>query len=207
LAVGSKSLLPTIYDTKASFNVVFSAKKPKADKLGLHVKCDIRSILYIKEDMMLVCGLATGQVWTYDVSGDKRDSKGYGYPGLQKELYKVPITSLTQHMAGSLMVANSRGSCESYALDRLVRTGGYSGSSGAVSLVHFQAESALGPLVTSVAMDRFVTVYESASRKPLAKVFIGHVPVAMMVLKVIAKESESTSSDKMWSQLPKVKGE
>lgn len=204
LSVGSKSLLPTIYNTKDSYKVVFSAKKPKADKLGMHVKCDVRSILYIAEDRLLVCGLASGQVWTYDIS-EESSSKKYGWASLQKELYKIPIISLTRHTKGSVLVANSRGSCESYSVDRLIRTGGFLGNSGAVSLVHFQSDCALGPLVTSTSMDRFVTVYESVSRKSLAKVFIGHVPVALMVLKVIAKECESTATDLMWSQLPKVK--
>lgn len=201
LALGSKSLLPVLYSLGDLDTPVFTAKRPRPNKLGQPVKADVRSILHMPETKQLVCGLASGQVWVYELEGE-----GLGQPSIQKELHKVPITGLYAFGHESILACNSRGACEAYDLVNLMRTGGYLGNNGAVTQALLQPSLLATPTLVTGSMERFVTVYHGATRKALHKVHLGHQPQAFLLQKLV-KEAVKEGDDKLWAQMKRVKEE
>lgn len=200
LAVAFNNQPPLVYSLE-TFEPVFTASRPRPNSLGRPVKTNIISILCLPEENLLVCGLASGQVWTYCTL--KEDRKDSGHATLQRDLYKAPIVGLHLAPGRSLIVSTQRGTCESYDLDSLVRTGGFKGSTGAIPLLLSQT-TLRGDLIVTGSAERTVTVYVLATRKQVHRVYLGHVPKALHVLKV-AKEGVKTGSDEVWKQLRVVK--
>lgn len=205
LSVAAKGLLPTVFSFDgAQWTTTYRAKQPKPDKLGLPVKIDVRSLVLAGD--LLVAGLATGMVWisntrlSTQVSSDAQlDTQTPGDSRL-KELYKVPISLLHPLEGDSFVACNSRGSLESYSGSTAARTGGYLGNAGAIVGVAASAD-----LLVSSSLERFVTAYDLATRKPVHKVFLGHAPVAMLVVKVVQPPKAVSNDDAMWSKLSKVR--
>lgn len=200
LAIASKSLLPTVFSLKDLEAPIFTAKRPRPNKLGQPVKADVRSILYMADSKQLVCGLASGQVWVYDLDA----KEGLGQPSVQKELHKVPITGLFIFNQESIIACNSRGACEAYDLDRLVRTGGYLCNNGAITQVLLQSTLLADPLLVTGSMERFATIYNGKTRKVVHRVHLGHQPKAFLIQKVV-KEAAKEGDDQLWAQMKKLK--
>ncbi len=192
LVVASRTIMPRIYDT-ATFESKFQAKRPPADKLGMHQKTDFKSILYFHAENQLICGMKDGNVWKYDLDTGKLVK--------QKQLFKVPVVKLSGYDKDTFLISNSKGSCEKYSFDSFSRQGGYSGHSGAIIYMLPVHNTRKDILITS-SLDRFISLYDVETRKMLCRHFLGFIPTAVALIKtaVVPLRKE----DDVWGKLSKL---
>lgn len=197
LAVAGKDLLPSVYSLKVGegLGLIWSAKQPKPDKLGMHIKVDLRSVTFLDAQRLAV-GTAKGEVWLYDTCTGQALAVG------AKKIFEGrPVAQLSRLDDWSFLASDNRGTFESFTADPISRLGGFKGHTGAVTSTLTSAS-----LIVSTGADRFVLGFNPSDRTLLHKVFLGHQPTSCLLLKVSAQPTKGTAEDDaLWTQLTRVK--
>mmetsp|Transcript_8005 Transcript_8005/g.29600 ORF Transcript_8005/g.29600 Transcript_8005/m.29600 type:complete len:463 (+) Transcript_8005:79-1467(+) len=185
LAIGGKGNELCLWDSRTGQNM-FKAKAPKADMLGYVPKPWVTALEFIPGSGGTKVVAATGhaQIRVYDAHLQRK-------PVLLIKFGEGPVMSIAISPRGDQLFAGSTsGDIHSFDLSNGNRLGAFKGSTGSVRCI--VAHPSL-PVIASCGLDRFVRVFHSTTRKPLAKLCLKQMLTCVSIAGDLRVPHETTA--------------